>query len=299
MDPYAISLADVFRILEALDQTGGDRLIQGLKNRTLIRNIEHGRVTLGMILQLLDQTDGCTTLPDNIVEMLRRARLGDAIDATLAGTQTPVQLATASSTWGDALTVIPRNNRISIESVEQRLLVLFSPQQRMALQRIPFATETLRACANTHVLFPGFPITIEQMVNRPTPPVIFDNNSRAIITLNETIKSQQPELRWYLLRCGIAPKSTYQNYDRQIAQLPKYEEAPRLAEVIYGMVLKAMVHECRLFQRHYVRCSPGTGVTPVVQAVGHFTKNGFMMTTHSLTSRLEYLGLASMRKLNT
>lgn len=300
MDPYAISLADVFRILEALDQAGGERLIQGLKNRAAALNIPNGRVTLGMIQRLLEQTGGSTTLPDEIMALLQQSRHADIMPAGIQpiGTRASAQLvSTVYSTWANALTTMPMHKRISIEDVERCLHVQFSSEQRAVLAQIPFAKETLASCSRTHMLFPGFPIAIEQMV-RVVPADIFSNDAR-ITAIQSIWGQQQPALRWYLLRCGVTPKSTSQSYYNQLTRLPKQEEVPQLAEVVFGIVLKAIVHKDHLFQRQHVRCAsfpPNNSDQPIV---GFFTKQGFEMIGFGPTRGNDTLGIASMRKLHT
>jgi hypothetical protein len=295
MDPYTISLADVFRILEALDRTGGDRLIQGIKERAPMSTIEYGRVTLGMMLQLLRQTDGSTTLPDEIVAMLRQSRLGGGIFANAQPLVQPI--GAAHSSWSDALNNMPPHKRISIETVEDNLRVEFSTAQKLALRQIPFAKQTLASCHRTHMLFPGFPLTIDQLSNIVSDRGIF-NNAAHVVARSTTCGQQQLACRWYLLRCGVTPKSTGQGYYNQLTWLPKHEEVPQLAEVVFGMVLKAIVYDDHLFKRQYVRCAPLPGNTdqPIV---GCFTKQGFEMRVFGPTKGIDNLGLASMRKLNT
>lgn len=65
------SLADLYRLLVALEQHGGDAFIQGLIDRIqLPADFAHPRITVRSLLQLLEQTDGCTTLPHEVAALL-------------------------------------------------------------------------------------------------------------------------------------------------------------------------------------------------------------------------------------
>ncbi len=66
------SLADLYRLLVALDAAGGDEFVQGLINRVpLPDGFKHPRITVRSLLQLLAQTNGSTVLPEEVVAFLR------------------------------------------------------------------------------------------------------------------------------------------------------------------------------------------------------------------------------------
>lgn len=72
MDTNNLSLDSVERLIVALVKAGGDAFVQGLIERIPPTAIRHGRVTLGMIRHLLDQTGGHTNLPEEILAQINR-----------------------------------------------------------------------------------------------------------------------------------------------------------------------------------------------------------------------------------
>lgn len=296
MDPYAITLADIIRILEALDQAGGERLIQGLKDRVPIPAIEHGRTTLGMVMQLLRQTGGSTTLPDEIAALLQQIT-GLAVTTTAADPFVPPQ--GVFTLWTDIGNAITGHRRISVEQVERCLNVGFSTAQRLQLQRVPFAKKTLEACNKTHVLFPGYPVTLAELCQR-LPDGVLRRATREAILNSSPYRTQCMSARWYLLRCGIAPGSTFEDYAKQLERMPNHEEVPQLVEVLYGMVLKYLLNGDHLFHKYYVRCAQVPTISrDEVMVVGMFTKEGSAISARLINARDEDLGIAAMRKLHT
>jgi|GEM_PF-1086507 len=67
------SLADLYRLLVALEAAGGDAFIQGLIDRVqLPADFAHPRVTVRSLLHLLNQTDGSTILPEQVETLLKQ-----------------------------------------------------------------------------------------------------------------------------------------------------------------------------------------------------------------------------------
>lgn len=65
------TLADVYRLLMALEQHGGDEFINGLIARIeLPIDFPHPRITIDSLFKLLVQTNGSTALPEEIVAQL-------------------------------------------------------------------------------------------------------------------------------------------------------------------------------------------------------------------------------------
>src|SRR5258708_4650210 len=48
----------------------------------------------------------------------------------------------------------------TFEDVESIFGVTYTPEPRAGLQGIPFSKEVLKACAGTHMLFPGLPLSL-------------------------------------------------------------------------------------------------------------------------------------------
>lgn len=294
MDPYAITLSDVLRLIEALDQAGGQRLIQALIERVPPSTFSYGRVTLGMIMPLLEQTDGRTYLPPVVAALLRQWQQEGTVPPAAAGGAVPtINHHQASCTWDEARYLI--NIAIPLEAVENHLQVSFLPKQRAALQAIPFRSSTLKKCQKTHILFPGYPLTLAGLAHA-VPPALLDN-----ILREQMLRGTRPAvgLRWYLLRRSLMPKSVSNIYAWQQTHLPRQEEMPQLGELIYGMLIMALYTGQHLFSRYYVRSATVDG--PSVPAVGCFTRTGgrIKQFTTEAWRGSNIIGAASMRQLHT
>ena len=87
----------------------------------------------------------------------------------------------------------------SLGDVELVLGVEFSPEQRIALdsENIPFSEEILRACAGTHKLFPGLPMSLLGI--RQCYPDLFYVRSGGWWA-DEKVAQKALRPSWYLLR---------------------------------------------------------------------------------------------------
>jgi len=72
MNTDDLSLDKIERLITTLVKAGSDAFVQGLIDRVPPTAIKHGRVTLGMIRHLLDQTGGHTNLPEEILAQINR-----------------------------------------------------------------------------------------------------------------------------------------------------------------------------------------------------------------------------------
>jgi|GEM_PF-1956623 len=66
-----ITIADLQRLVAALKSAGGEDVIERIIANTAAQITPHGRVTMGMVQKLLDQTNGCTILSAEAVACLQ------------------------------------------------------------------------------------------------------------------------------------------------------------------------------------------------------------------------------------
>ncbi len=84
MDWQDLTLADIERLVEAIEQAGGNPdAVKAIIDRTAVRTRPHGRVTIRTLLTLLEQLGGTTVLPDGVLEFLRRWGLSTPLTPSL------------------------------------------------------------------------------------------------------------------------------------------------------------------------------------------------------------------------
>lgn len=71
-----LTLSDVQRLIEAIEQAGGSpEAVRAIIDRVPARSLVHGRVSMRSLLRLLGQTAGSTSLPEAIVIQLNAPEL--------------------------------------------------------------------------------------------------------------------------------------------------------------------------------------------------------------------------------
>ncbi len=187
---------------------------------------------------------------------------------------------------------------VGVETVAQHLNVRFLDNQLERLSSIPFSENTLLECQKTHILAPGYPLSIRELRQRSPSGLIhpaqnpwYGEMSFATV---ETVA-----LRWYLMRAGTLPESQDKTLEEQKSLLD-HEETPRACELIYVTILHYLVSGIRLFNSgEFVRCRDvvkryGNLVNGGV-LVGTFGSDGLHLSCLWTRYRLYYLGLASSR----
>ncbi len=193
-------------------------------------------------------------------------------------------------------------NFLGVKAVTQHFGVRFLPDQVEGLAEVPFSEETLQECEGTHILFPGYPLSILEMRRRLQPGLIRPEKDPWYAQMSFAT-GEAVELRWYLMRAGLVPGSADRTFDEQ-RQLLADEGVPRACEVVYMTVLHYLVKGIRLFNRgEFARCIDtveryGNLVNGGVM-VGTFDSEGLRISCLWLNYRLYYLGVASSRKLKT
>lgn len=223
MDRSQLSLADIDRLLTVLEQKGGEAFIRGLINQVPVSpEMQYPRVTLQALQQLLAQTGGSVALPDHVVELLHQ----------------PERPIVTGVTWGQAQQCL-RKNMILPAAVEKYFSVHYTPAEAEQLALIPFSLETLNAFKNTHLLFPGYQLSIIDLWFRRR-----DSEGDSVFGSFEDFGDfasfaivERVDLRWYLLRKDGILDSYGQTASDQERLLDPREEIPRACELCYGLAL--------------------------------------------------------------
>ena len=179
------------------------------------------------------------------------------------------------------------------EDVESVFGVTYSSEQRDALASIPFSEETLRACAGTHVLFPGYGLSLLDIRERHSN--LFFAKTGGWFGQEQHAFSRVPvPVRWHLLRMEPVPESFLKSWQEQQTLLLPDEEVPSAATVTFATMLHFKVTGVRLFKSSYVRTSD-VDADGFRVFVGLFVDDGF--DVYSVwDDRRAVLGLASARR---
>jgi hypothetical protein len=183
----------------------------------------------------------------------------------------------------------------TLEDVEKHFGVRYSPEQRAALAEIPFSEETLKACPGTHMLLPGFPLSLLDIHDRHAD-LFFMKKGGWYAYAGESFSRAPIPPRWHLLRTEPVPDSFSKTWDGQVALLAPGEEVPSAALVAFASALHFLASEQRLFQYCYVRTSDRSALSNRVY-VGFFDAVGFTVYDGTDDCRFGNLGLASSRQV--
>jgi hypothetical protein len=185
------------------------------------------------------------------------------------------------------------NNFLGVEDLIKHFGVSLTDDEVSALREIPFTEAQLLECKDTHVLFPGYPLSILDIRDRVPHELFY---SQDWYNDEKFAKKEKVGLRWYLIRKDIVKDSTSKIYQEQTALLSANEEAPRACEVIYMIMLYFLAYQKRLFENVYTRCSDLSSYGSHV-GVGDFGSEGLDVNSWTDGCRNGSVGLAASRKL--
>jgi hypothetical protein len=133
-------------------------------------------------------------------------------------------------------------------------------EERDRLDWISFSEETLQKSRETHILVPGFPMTIAEI--RAKVPAAFTSrfwdSGRHGPYFDDDIgaaANEKVRLQWFLLRRNIVQGSTSKTYDEAVRMLGPDEELPRACELVNAMVVYWLATGTKLFSGLYSHSS--------------------------------------------
>ena len=180
----------------------------------------------------------------------------------------------------------------SPKDVENIFGVSYTEEQSAALQDIPFSEQTLKECAGTHMLFPGFPMSLLDV--RAKYANLFSSKTGGWYA-NQKFATIQVQLVWHLLCMEPVPGSLGKSWSEQRTLLAPNEEVSSAALVAFATMLHFKSSGKRLFEFAYVRTSDvGSGGYRV--GVGSFDADGFRVYLNWDDGRYDLLGLSASRK---
>ncbi|MCP4665315.1 MAG: hypothetical protein GY849_03025, partial [Deltaproteobacteria bacterium] len=140
--------------------------------------------------------------------------------------------------------------------VERHFGIAYSPRELKKLSRIPWAEDVLKDAAKTHVLFPGYPLTVVDLCEKAHSSFL-GSDSLDWYRSKRFTSRKTVDLRWHLIR-----KETRQfgagTYGDHVAGLNRAEELPRAVEVAYLIALFDHVARVDLFTETVVHCADQT-----------------------------------------
>jgi hypothetical protein len=181
-----------------------------------------------------------------------------------------------------------------LEEVEIVFGVTFTPEQRTELENIPFSAEVVKACAGTHMLFPGFGLSLLD-IREKCSELFYAKSGGWYAAKRETFSRAPVPIRWHLLRMEPVSSSFSKSWDEQCALLLADEEVPSAATVAFATMLHFIMSKQRLFERTYVRVSDKDADGNRVR-VGIFDAGGLFVGHYWVDNRGDGLGLSSARK---
>ena len=182
----------------------------------------------------------------------------------------------------------------SPEDVEHAFGVSYTSWQRQTLKDIPFSNDVLKACAGTHMLFPGFGLSLMDIHDKNAD--LFYSKTGGWYSAEKHVFSRVPvPLQWHLLRTTPVPDSFRKTWDEQQALLLPDEEMPSAATVVFATMLHFMARRVRLFRSCCVRTSD-VDFYGVRVNVGLFDAGGFVVSSDWDAGRYGDLGVSSAQK---
>lgn len=147
-----------------------------------------------------------------------------------------------------AARAIMGNHFFGLEDVRHHCGSFFGGEGVALLEHVPFSEATLRACRTTHILFPGYPLSITEMYAKC--PEIFSPLGNA--QFDSFARDERVDLRWYLIRRTYRPAT--QTFAEQHAQLSCHEEVPLACEMVFMAILSWLARKQRVFRGMRVLC---------------------------------------------
>ncbi|MGA1840224.1 MAG: hypothetical protein ACMUIU_06315 [bacterium] len=141
------------------------------------------------------------------------------------------------------------DNMVSIEDVSQTFDVKFSIEQITQLLTNTYYEKTLQNCKHTHILFPGYPITIYEISCQKPDLLICDCDCREGFWYDykDFIYKDTPQCRWYLVKKDLI-------FNNPVPQINEDEEMLSPVEIIFMILLFQQVNNIKIFSNAYLRC---------------------------------------------
>ncbi|MDQ5931523.1 MAG: hypothetical protein QG607_224 [Patescibacteria group bacterium] len=194
--------------------------------------------------------------------------------------------------------VIMGTNFLGLEEVEKAFGVKYTANQRQQLATIPFDEATLKACADTHVLIAGFPMSINDIRKsknvKGNAAKLFDSLFGNVWYEQQSFANVSVEVRWFLLRKKPIDQSTSKTYEEQYRLIPQGEENSWARDVVFATIVLFLTAGERLYKSVYVRCKDVSTDGNRVY-IGYFDRFGMGFLSYWGGDRIDCLAVCSVR----
>lgn len=237
---------------------------------------------------------GYDHLADDMDRMARRA-LKRAEQKAL--TVTNIKLTDSQQ----AAKAIMGTNFFGTQEAAQHFGALWTQAQFDALATVPYSTEILEECKNTHVLVAGYPMTIVQVrsiARQAKKDKTFNVPSESGWYRNANFASRvKVRVRWYLVRKKPVDYSCGKDWWHQ-NQLLKDERVPKTCVIVYTIIGHFFNTGERLFENVSVRTSdtdPRRHYVPVT--IGGFKADWPKIGDYAREFAYDDIGLSAVRNI--
>jgi len=190
--------------------------------------------------------------------------------------------------------LIMGKNYLSVDRVVELFGIKPTKKQLALLEVVPFAEATLRACKDTHILAPVFPLSISDIIEY-TNEVQFQyycfSNDWCHYKGNFT--KDKGKIGWYLLRKEPINGSMNKTWCGQNELLSGDEESPTAQVMVYIIIAYFLTTEETLFKYIWVRCADRKEDN-IHYAIGRFNELGLGIISSLDCARESWYGMASI-----
>lgn len=179
--------------------------------------------------------------------------------------------------------------------IERLFGVRYSDVDRESLESgVPFPESMLRRLARSHVLFPGFPLSIIEMRERFPAEFYASTNGWFCNALFANDERVCP--RWHLMERRPTHGSCDKNFTFQhlLLDLNFTSCVPRACDLVFMLLAQYKLYGRRFLEHRLVRCSSTTSNEDHV-AIGHYQQWGLGICSFDDLVANPILGLASQQ----
>jgi hypothetical protein len=144
-------------------------------------------------------------------------------------------------------------NFLSTTGVQKSFGFSYKPEELDTLAKTMYPEYMLRGSKNTHILFPGYPLSILDIHQRigGKNPRLFRRDDIVEFGHEKFACKARVNLRWHLVRKEGVDGTSGRSYGHQFELVGDMEYVPRACEMIYLLTAYYLVTGVRLYRDHY------------------------------------------------
>ncbi len=267
---------------------GSPQMSSGITNPTTSDTIDKVLANTAQLLRLLREaglTDEARQRVINDPEFRTRLVIFWNDNQSIDTTTTPEQAAEIMGT-----------NFHGISTLEQHMGVNLSAKSKKLFTKVPFSTETLMACRETHVLVACGDLSLMDVWQAQTG-LFYAKSEPWYGARGEHFARSKGKTGWQLVRKNPVPDSTRRTWNEQNALLGQDEQVPSASVLAQAIIIHYQETEERLYETIYVRCSDVDSIGGRVY-LGIFDQYGLHVDNDWDSRRFNRVGLSSSRNFS-